>query len=155
MGEHDKAVKVHLQFDPLRSVHVASALTDGSGDERVVLKEQLQPGNLYSVYCGYLDYGLNQSILDAQSSFLACLRGNCAREVVEARALAPAARATGVVSNQVVGIGDERSSTHIQKPLRLVQVHVVNAKQNGLKPRRPRVSRKVISVRVQASEFEV
>lgn len=155
VGEHDKAVKIHLQFDLLRGVPVAAALTHGNGDERVVLKEQLQHGNLYIVDRGYLDYALYQSILDARSSFLARLRETCTRDVIETRALSDAARAAGVVSDQVVKIGGEKSGARIQKPLRLIQVHVVNAKQNGLKPRGPRVSRKVKSVRVQASEFDV
>ena len=33
LGEHDKAVKVHLQYDIFRGVPTAASLTDGNGDE--------------------------------------------------------------------------------------------------------------------------
>jgi len=155
LGEHDKAVKIHLQFDVLRGVPAGAKLSDGNGDEKAALKEALQPGNLYLVDRGYMDYGLYQSILDAHSSFLARLRGNFVSEVIEERPLSDAARSAGVLSDQVVWIGSEQSGTRIPKPLRLLKVHVVNAPPNGLKPRAPRVSRNVKSVRVTETEFDM
>ena len=134
---------------------MSAELTEGNGDERANLKAHLSPGNLYVVDRGYMDYGLYQKILDTNSSFLARLRGNFVSEVSETRVLSDVARAAGVVSDQVVLIGSEKTGARIQKPMRLIKVHVVNTKQNGLKPRGPRVSRKVKTVRVQETEYDV
>ncbi len=155
LGEHDKAVKIHLQFDILRGVPVSAELSDGNGDEKAALKEKLSAGNLYIVDRGYMDYRLYQDILNAGSSFLARLRGNFVSELIEERPVSDEARAAGVLSDQIVWIGGEKSGKRIQRPLRLLKVHVVNAPQNGLKPRALRVSRKVKSVRVSETEFDV
>jgi hypothetical protein len=155
LGEHDKAVKVHLQFDVLRGVPVSAALSDGNGDEKAALKENLAAGNLYVVDRGYMDYKLYSGILDAKSSFVARLRGNFVSQLIEERPLSEAARSAGVVSDQIVWLGSEKTGTRIQRPLRLLKVHIVNAPQNGLKPRALRVSRKVKSVRVSQTEFDV
>lgn len=155
LGEHDKAVKIHLQFDIFRGVPVGAELTDGNGDERTALKEQLKAGHMYVVDRGYLDYGLYQHILDSKSSFLARLRGNFISELIEERPVSEAARAAGVRSDQIVWIGSEKDGKRIRQPLRLLKVHVVNTPQNGLKPRGLQVSRKVKSVRVSETEFDV
>lgn len=155
LGEHDKAVKIHLQFDIFRGVPVSADLTEGNGDERTVLKERLKAGCMYVVDRGYLDYRLYQHILDSKSSFLARLRGNFISEVIEERPVSEAARAAGVLSDQIVWIGSEKDGKRIQKPMRLIKVHVVNAPQSGLKPRAAQVSRKVKSVRVSETEFDV
>ncbi len=155
LGKHDKAVKIHLQYDILRGVPTGAQLTEGNGDERAVLKAQLAPGNLYIVDRGYMDYSLYQLIIRAKSSFLARLRGNFVSEVIEARELSPAALDAGVQSDQIVYIGSAPTGSRIDQPLRLLKVHVKNAPPRGLKPRAPRVSRKVKTVRVQQAEFDM
>lgn len=155
VGEHDKAVKVHLQFDILRGVPVSAQLTDGNGDERQALRERLQAGQLYIVDRGYMDYGLYRQILDAHSSFLARLRGNFVSEVITERPVSEAARRAGVQSDQVIWLGSVQFGTRLERPLRLVKVHVVNLPPHGLKPRGARVSRKVKTVRVQETEFDL
>ena len=110
---------------------------------------------MYVVDRGYLDYGLYQHILDSKSSFLARLRGNFISELIEERPVSEAARAAGVRSDQIVWIGSEKDGKRIRQPLRLLKVHVVNTPQNGLKPRGLQVSRKVKSVRVSETEFDV
>jgi hypothetical protein len=155
IGEHDKAVKVHLQFDIFRGVPTAAKLTDGNGDEKSALREQLQANRLYIIDRGFMDYRLYQDILDAKGSFLARLRGNFVSDTLETFALSQAASDAGVLSDQRVKIGGEDSDRQIDTPLRLLKIHVVNAPAHGLKPRGPRVSRKVKSVRVQQNEFDV
>jgi len=155
IGAHDKAVKVHLQFDIFRGVPTAAKLTHGNGSETATLETMLQPGSLYIIDRGYMDYALYQKILDGKSSFLARLRGNFAHEILETRELTPEARNAGVQSDQVVWVGDEKTGTRIRTKMRLIKVHVVNPPWHGRKPRAPRVSRKNKSVRVSETEYDV
>ena len=96
IGEHDKAVKLHLQYDIFRGTPVDVSLTDGNADEKRALEKCLKPKHLYVVDRGYVDYVLYQSILTRNSSFLARLRGNYSSEVIESRALTDDARKAGV-----------------------------------------------------------
>jgi hypothetical protein len=114
IGEHDKAVKVHLQFDIFRGVPVKSHLTDGNGSEITALKQMLQPSCLYIVDRGYMDYSLYQTILDNKSSFLARLRGNFVHETVETRELTHEARAAGVQSDEIVWMGCEKTKSRMK-----------------------------------------
>jgi hypothetical protein len=155
IGEHDKAIKVHLQFDIFRGVPTAAKLTHGNGSETAALEQMLQPGRMYIIDRGYMDYALYQNILNGKSSFLARLRGNFAHEILETRELAAAARAAGVQSDQIVWIGDEKTGTRIPTKMRLIKVHIVNPPWHGRKPRAPRVSRKNKSVRVTETEYDV
>lgn len=153
IGPHDKAVKIHLQFDIFRGIPTGAELTDGNGDERAALKKQLSAAMLYIVDRGYMDYQLYQDIIDAGSSFVARLRGNFTHETIETRELSGEAVKAGVVSDEVVWIGG--GDKRMKQKMRLLKVHVVNAPQHGLKPRAPRVSRKNKSVRVTETEFDV
>lgn len=153
IGEHDKAVKIHLQFDIFRGVPTGVSLTDGNGDEKSELAKQLRAAMLYIVDRGYVDYTLYQAIIDARSSFVARLRGNFVSEVIETRALSAEAAKAGVESDQIVWIGG--GDKRMKQPLRVIKVHIVNPPQHGRKPRGPRVSRKVKSVRVTETEFDV
>ncbi len=155
IGEHDKAVKVHLQFDIFRGAPTEASLTHGNGDEKLALKEHLEPARLYIVDRGYVDYGLYQAILDAKSSFLARLRGNCSSETIEVRELTPEARAAGVRSDELVWIGGEKSGTRMKTKMRRIKVHIVNPPPHGLKPRGARVNGKCKSIRTSETEFDV
>jgi len=155
IGEHDKAVKVHLQFDIFRGVPVHAQLTDGNGSETAALKNALEPNRLYIVDRGYMDYALYQTILDGKSSFLARLRGNFVQDTLETRELSAEARAAGVLSDEIVWIGAEKSGTRIRTKLRLIKVHVVNPPWHGRKPRAPRVNSKCNSIRTSETEFDV
>jgi hypothetical protein len=67
LGEHDKAVKIHLQFDLFRGVPVGAELGDGNSDERTALENQMKAGAPYVLDCGYMDYGLYQQMLDSNT----------------------------------------------------------------------------------------
>ena len=155
MGPHDKAVKVHLQFDILRGAPVDMELTDGNGSETEVLKNHLAANRLYVIDRGYFNYGLYRNILEAKSSFVARLRGNADCQVVESRPVSAEAKAAGVEADDIVWLGGEQTRSRPAQQLRRVKVHVKNLPQHGLKPRMARVSRKVKSVRVSAEEFDL
>jgi hypothetical protein len=155
IGEHDKAVKVHLQFDLFRGVPVKAELTDGNSSEIAALKKMLQAKCMYIVDRGYMDYALYQTILDHKSSFLARLRGNFVHETVETRQLTHDARAAGVQSDEIIWIGCGKSGSRMNTKMRLIKVHIVNPPQHGRKPRGPRVNRKCKSIRTSETEFDV
>jgi hypothetical protein len=155
IGEHDKAVKLHLQFDIFRGAPVRSELTDGNGSEINALKSMLNPKCMYIVDRGYMDYSLYQTIIDSKSSFLARLRGNFVHETIETRELSHEARAAGVLSDEIVRIGGDKSKSRMRTKMRLIKVHIVNPPQHGRKPRGPQVNRKCKSIRSSETEFDV
>ena len=154
-GPHEHALKMHFQYDVLRAVPVDVSLTPGNGNEKEALKEHLLALCLYIVDRGYRDYTFFQDIIDAGSSFVARLQGNTVFEVIETRPLTPEARAAGVESDQVVWLGGKQSQKGLQKPVRLIKVHVKNPPAHGLKPRLARVSGKVKAVRQSEEEYDL
>lgn len=155
LGKHQHAVKIHLQFDILRSVPADAALTAGNDNEAALLQKKLRKNCMYVLDRGFMHYQLYTSIIAAQSSFVARVRGNAAYETLETRELSNDARKAGVESDQIVRLGWEKTANRIEQPLRLIKVHVKNPPANNLKPRLRRVSRKVKSVRISEDEFDV
>lgn len=151
-GPHDHAVKMHLQYKVLAGVPADLHLTPGNGDERVVLAENLRAACLYLIDRGYLSYELFQKIIDAQSSFVARVHGNVAFELVERRPLSAEALAGGVVSDQVVWLGEKKSRSTLKQPLRLLKVHVKNTPGHNLKAPHKHVNAKVKAIRTSAEE---
>ena len=154
-GPYQHAVKLHFQFDILRSVPVDVALTPGNGNEREALQAHLRACCLYLVDRGYRDYAFFQAIIDAQSSFVARVQGNVAYTVVETRPLSAAAQAAGVESDEVVRLGGKQSGRSLRQPLRLIHLHVKNPPAHGLKPRLARVNGKVKCIRSSKDEYDV
>ena len=155
LGPHEHAVKLHFQFDVLRSVPVDVALTSGNGNEKEVLQGLLHARCLYLLDRGYRDYAFYQAIIDAHSSFVARVQGNVAYEVIETRPVSAEARAGGVESDQVVWLGWKKRGQSLRQPVRLIKVHVKNPPAHGLKPRAARVNGKAKCIRTQAEEYDV
>jgi hypothetical protein len=119
--EH-RAVKAHVQLELLKGVPVAARITEGNGDERDVLAQELQAGRLYVLDRGYASYPLMQKVLDAGSSFVVRLRDNSVLEVLQERELSPAALAAGVVRDAVVSLGGARGRQDLRQRMRIVEV---------------------------------
>jgi hypothetical protein len=119
--EHN-ALKAHVQFELLKGVPVAAELTEGNGNEKDVLAENLLAGRLYVLDRGYAKYALMQKIIDAHSSFVVRIHDNSVFEVVEERELSQEALAAGVVRDVVVRLGGPRSGRDIRQPVRIVEV---------------------------------
>jgi hypothetical protein len=119
---HCHAAKAHVQFEVLKGVPVAAALTDAHASEIDVLAARLQPGRLYVLDRGYARYAFLQAILDAGSSFVCRLDDNAVIEVVEERPLSEAARAAGVVRDALVRVGCAARRNALRQPIRLVEV---------------------------------
>jgi len=135
-GNKMYAWRMHCQFELDRHVPGDVALTPYrcQGDEPAVLKAKLKPGCCYVYDRGYFDYGLFNAVVDAGSDYVGRVKKSIAFEVVEERALTPAARAAGVVRDALVTAGSahDRRADH---PLRLVwvqaQVHPRSARGEG------------------------
>jgi hypothetical protein len=155
LGRHEQGVKLHFQFDILRSVPVDVALTPGNGNEKETLKALLRACCLYLLDRGYRDYALFQAIIDAQSSFVARVQNNVDYEVIETRPLSAEALAAGVKSDQVVWLGGEKSRQSLRQPVRLIHVHVKNPPAHGLKGRLACVDGKVKPMRTSKDEYDV
>src|SRR5206468_12477467 len=91
------AAKMHVAFAVLRQGPVDVTVTAGNGSERAEWRRLVQPGGLYVVDRGYVDYSLFQDLHDLPCSFLCRVKDNAAYEVQEERPLTPAAMHAGCV----------------------------------------------------------
>jgi hypothetical protein len=129
--ETHRAAKMHLAFEVLRGIPVGVTVTAGNASENDQLRALLQAGRLYVIDRGYAEYQLFQDIIDAHSSFIGRLRDNAVWQVVEERPLSAAARAAGVVSDQVVWLGGDQSGAVFKQPVRVLQVRTGKADAHG------------------------
>jgi hypothetical protein len=121
--EH-RAAKLHLQFDLLHGAPQRATLTAGQTSETRTLEANLAPGRLYVADRGYFDYNLMAATLAAGSSFLTRVHDNIAYETLDERALSEAARAAGVEADLIVRVGSKPQGHKLDRPLRLVRIHV-------------------------------
>ena len=63
INDQNRAAKLHLEFDILKSIPVNAKITDGNGNEKTVLREFLTPDKLYVIDAGYREYKLFQEII--------------------------------------------------------------------------------------------
>jgi len=119
-----KGVKAHVHYELLKGSPTRCRLTDSKGCEKAELANALEAGRLYVLDRGYAKYGLMQSIMEAQSSFL-CRIHDYARiaAVEEERPVGRAAAAAGVRRDAVVRLGSRASTaTALHRPVRIVQL---------------------------------
>lgn len=122
-----RAAKMHLHFDVLTGVPCDATIAAGAERETEQLRLTLQPGRLYVVDRGYVNYLLFRHILDAGSSFVARVKDNTAFVVAEERTLTPEAREAGVTRDLIVDrLGTSHHVDPIQRPLRLVIVETTS-----------------------------
>jgi len=139
--EH-RGVKVHLEFDVLRSVPRAARVTEANASEIEVVRQGLAPGKVYLLDAGYVEYAFYEHIRQAGSSFVARLHDNAAYDIVQERELSDDDVAAGVTFDRVVRLGSKPTQGDLSAPVRLVQVHVKSPPQLGLARRRSKVSSK-------------
>lgn len=124
--------RLHTHFEVDRYVPVRIDLTrDGGGDndERAVLDRTLEPDRLYVLDRGYAKFALFNNIVAAKSSYVCRLRDNSAYGVLEENVISEEARAEGVISDQIISIGDDRKGPTHQ--IRLVCVKCKPYKSTG------------------------
>jgi len=132
--------RLHTHFEVDRYVPSRIDVTpDGGGelDERAVLERTVESDRLYVMDRGYAKFALFNSIVAAQSSYACRLRDNSAYEILEQRELTEADVAAGILSDQVIRIGQQtgKSRQRPDHPIRLVCVksspHTSRGKYQG------------------------
>lgn len=108
--------RLHTHFEVDRYVPTRIDVTpDGGGedDERAVLERTLESDRLYVMDRGYAKFALFNAVVAKQSSYVCRLRDNSVYETVESRELADTDRAAGVLSDQVIKIGQGQSKGRV------------------------------------------
>lgn len=131
--------RLHTHFEVDRYVPARIDVTpDGGGehDERSVLERTIEPDRLYAMDRGYAKFALFNAIVKANSSYVCRLRDNSVYEVVEQRELTDADRAAGILSDQIVVIGQSgKANARPDHKIRLVCVkcspHTSRGKYKG------------------------
>jgi hypothetical protein len=117
------AIKAHTQFDLEKYVPVKITITDGNGDEREVLADNLEPGRIYVKDRGYASLALFQQILDNHSSFVCRMKDNSVYECLEEHKLTPDAVAAGIVFDKKVRLGcNSKTREQLSVPIRLIAI---------------------------------
>ncbi len=117
------AIKAHTQFDIEKHVPVKITITEGNGDEREVLAQNLEPGRIYVKDRGYASLALFQQILDNHSSFVCRVKDNTVYECLEEFELTDDALAAGIVFDKKVRLGANRKTKEqLSVPVRLIAI---------------------------------
>lgn len=117
------AVKAHTQFDIQRHVPVRITITEGNGDERAALADNLESGRIYVKDRGYASLALFQQIVDNHSSFVCRVKENTVYECLEEFKLTPDAVAAGIIFDKKVRLGTEgKTREQLSVPVRLIAI---------------------------------
>jgi len=118
--------RLHAHFEVDRYIPTRMDVTPNGGgenDERSVLERTLESDRLYVMDRGYAKFALFNRIVKAESSYVCRLRDNSAYKVEEENPLSDADRAAGVLSDQIVHIGQSgKEETRPDHKIRLVCV---------------------------------
>jgi hypothetical protein len=127
-----QAVKAHAQFDLQKHVPVKITITEGNGNEKQVLANELEPGRIYVKDRGYASLALFQKILDNESSFVCRLRDNAVYDILDEHDLTNDAKDAGIVFDRKVRLGSKKVKELLSVPVRLIAIkctpHIKRAK---------------------------
>jgi hypothetical protein len=116
------AFKAHIHFDIEKYVPVKMAITDGNGNEKDVLAQNLESGRIYVLDRGYARFTLFGQILDKGSSFVCRVRDNSVYETLEDLKLSEDALAAGILFDKKVRLGSNQKSGELSGPVRLISI---------------------------------
>jgi hypothetical protein len=106
--------RLHTHFEIDRYVPTRIDVTpDGRGDneERPVLERSLESDRLYVMDRGYVKFALFNKIVQAKRSYVCRLKDNSVYDVVEDRDLSQADLDAGVLSDQIISIGQSKKKS--------------------------------------------
>ena len=131
--QHDNnAVKAHVHFDIQKHVPVKVSITEGNGNERKILSENLEAGRIYVKDRGYASLELFQKIIDIKSSFVCRVRDNSNYDLIEEYPVNNEAANAGVRFDCKVRLGGNNNTKKmLKKPVRLVAVKCTPHKKNA------------------------
>jgi hypothetical protein len=117
------AVKAHTQFDIQKHVPVKITITEGNGDEREALADNLESGRIYVKDRGYASLSLFQQIVDNHSSFVCRIKDNAVYECLEEFKLTSDTAAAGIIFDKKVRLGtDGKTRDQLSVPVRLIAI---------------------------------
>ncbi len=128
-GTVHHAFRLHTQFELDRHTPIRMDLTDGrnsgKSDEKSVLREHLQKDRCYVMDRWYAQFQLFNDIHAIGSSYVCRVRDNSVYTVSEERSLTHADEQAGVISDQIVELGQKQHNrVRPDHPLRLVCVQI-------------------------------
>lgn len=135
----NRAAKLHLEFNILKSVPLRAELTNANANEKDNLRKALSRDKLYILDAGYAQYSLFGDILKAGSSFVARIRDNAVWETIEEKTLSEADRKAGIMKDSVVRLGSPQCQEDIPIPVRVIEIF---HRGPSARPRLARVSSK-------------
>jgi len=131
--EKHRGLKLHLQFDVLKSVAADAVISPAACSEPQHLAENLLPDRLYVTDGGYFQYELFSRIVEAKSSFVGRVNSQMAYRVKEERTIDEAGRQAGVIRDVILSsVGSGERQKFIQQDLRLVVVKTVDRVGNPI-----------------------
>lgn len=117
------AIKAHMHFDIQKHVPVKVTITEGNGDERQALAQNLEPGRIYVKDRGYASLALFQQILNNNSSFVCRIRDDAVYECLEEFELTDDALSAGIVFDKKVRLGSTaKTKEQLSVPVRLIAI---------------------------------
>ena len=118
-----QAIKAHMHFDIQKHVPVKVSITEGNGDERQALAQNLEPGRIYVKDRGYASLALFQQILSNNSSFVCRIRDDAVYECLEEFELTDDALSAGIVFDKKVRLGSTaKTKEQLSVPVRLIAI---------------------------------
>jgi IS4 transposase len=126
-GKSLSAYRLHTHFEVLRGVpmriDVTGAKPKGDADERAVLEKTIESDRCYVVDRGYAKFTLWNAIDQVDSSYICRVRDNSKYEVQQANEISETATTTGVLSDEIVLLGQSRkANARPNHPVRLISV---------------------------------
>jgi hypothetical protein len=113
------AIKLHTLLDLRGNIPTFIRITDEKTHDVRVLDELLpEPGSIYVLDRGYMDFGRLRTFARAQASFVVRVRKSLR---VRRRYSHPVDRSTGVICDQTVVLADPRTSSRYPEPLRRIR----------------------------------
>ena len=120
-GEDHHAWRVHMELQLGMPAPCRLEREGARGDERKNLRRHVQPGRCYTTDRAYHDVSVFNDIHAAGSRYVCRAKDNLTYTVLEDLVLTQEDRAAGVISDQIVQIGENRDQPP-NHPVRLVQV---------------------------------
>jgi len=118
-----QAIKAHMHFDIQKHVPVKVSITEGNGDERQALADNLESGRIYVKDRGYASLALFQQILNNNSSFVCRIRDDAVYECLEEFELSDDALSAGIVFDKKVRLGSTaKTKEQLSVPVHLIAV---------------------------------
>jgi hypothetical protein len=119
VDENNRAAKLHLKFNVLRTSASEAVITAGNACERAALRKMLKPGEIIITDRGYgQEYQFLSEMRDLGTSFVSRIRNAPVIEVSEELPITDADRTAGVSWQGMVSLGTKWEAA----PIRLVRV---------------------------------